>query len=153
MALFKENKINSEKSTNQSTFIAKEIEVTGDFKGKGSMQIEGIVNGNVSVSSVIIGETGQVNGNIEANNVIVNGRLEGSVKCNALEVMQKGFISHKIVTQNIQVSGSIEGDISVSGLLEILSTGSVTGEIAVNKIATQEGGKIIGSMKIYVKED
>jgi len=153
MALFKENKINSEKSTNQSTFIAKEIEVTGDFKGKGSMQIEGTVNGNISVNSVIIGESGQVNGNIESNNVIVNGKLNGSIKCNALDVMKKGVISNKIVTKNLQVSGSVEGDISVSELLEVLPTGSVIGEIAVNKIATQEGGKIIGSMKIYVKED
>ena len=153
MAIFKEYTMNSETSSNRSTFIAKTIEVTGDFKGKGSMNIEGTVHGNISVPSIIIGESGRVNGNIESSNVIVAGKLVGSIKCNALEVKTKGFISKKIETKNIQVSGNIEGDISVSELLEILPTGSVRVEIAVNRIATQEGGKIVGSMKVYTKKD
>ena len=158
MALFKETNNSSEQANQQSTFssstfIAKDIEITGDFKGKGSLQVEGTVDGDINVNSVVIGEKGRVNGNIEAKNVIINGKLNGSVKCNTLEVMKNGSISNKIVVKNLQVTGSIEGEIIVSELLEVFSTGSVTGEIAVNQIKTHEGGKIIGSMKIYKKED
>jgi cytoskeletal protein CcmA (bactofilin family) len=157
MALFKETnnslaQANQQSTFSSSTFIAKDIEVTGNFKGKGSLQVEGTVNGDINVNSVVIGESGILNGNVEAKNIIVNGKLNGSVKCNSLEVMKHGSISNKTLVKSLQVAGSIEGEIIVSELLEIFSTGSVVGEIAVNQIITHEGGKIIGSMKIY-KED
>jgi len=149
MALFKENKSTS----SSSTFIAQDIEVTGDFKGKGSVQVEGTVNGNISVDSVIIGENAEVNGNIEAKNVVINGKLNGTIHCNSLDVMGNGSIFNNIVSKNIQLSGLIKGNVIVSELLDISSTGSINGKITLSRLIIEEGGKVIGSIEQYKEKE
>jgi cytoskeletal protein CcmA (bactofilin family) len=150
MALFSDNKNNSQKTpSNSPTFISKEMEVTGDFKGKGAVQVEGILHGNISVDSVVIGEDGIVNGIITAKNVVINGKLTGSINCDSLEVMHNGSVSNKTVVKNLKITGEVEGEIIVSELLEIESTGYVHGKVTLNRLTIAEGAKLIGSMKQY----
>jgi len=153
MALFSDNKNNSQKtSSNSTTFISKEMEVTGNFKGKGAVQVEGTLHGNISVDSVVIGEYGTVNGIITANNVVVNGKLIGSISCNSLEIMHNGSISKKIVAKNLKITGKIEGEVIVSELLNIESTGYIHGKTTLNRLIIAEGGKLIGSIEQYREE-
>jgi len=154
MALFSDNKNNSQTTpSNSPTFISKEMEVTGNFKGKGAVQVEGILHGNISVDSVVIGEGGAVNGIITAKNVVINGKLIGSINCDSLEVMHNGSVSNKTVVKNLKVTGEVEGDIIVSELLDIESTGYVHGKITLNRLITAEGGKLIGSMQQYKEKN
>lgn len=149
MSLLPDNEKNSNtiNSSKTSTFIAKEMEVTGNFKGKGTMQVEGILHGDIVVDSVIIGENATVNGNINAKNVVVRGQLKGRVECDSLQVMQNGVVSNKTVVKNLKILGKLEGELSVSDLLQITSTGYVHGDIILNKLTIEEGGKLTGSMK------
>ncbi len=184
--MFKGNKKSSESTVegSKSTFIAKEIEVTGNFKGKGSLQVEGTLHGDIAVTSVVIGENGTINGTITATNVIINGKLNGSIFCDTLEIMPNGNISNEVKvkqlvisgkvdgsikakeeitiestgtvtatimkSKNILVNGTFKGNVIASELLEIGTTGSVEGDITVKNIKTHEGGKLLGSMQIYV---
>jgi cytoskeletal protein CcmA (bactofilin family) len=150
MALFSDNKNNTQKTpSNSPTFISKEMEVTGNFQGKGAVQVEGILHGNISVDSVVIGEVGAVHGNITAKNVIINGKLIGSIHCDSLEVMHNGSVSNNTLVKNLKITGEIEGEIIVSELLEIESTGYIHGNITLNRLIIAEGGKIIGAMQQY----
>jgi len=150
MALFSDNTNNSQKNpSNSRTFISKEMEVTGNFKGKGAIQVEGTLHGNISVDSVVIGEYGTVNGTIIAKSVIINGKLLGSINCNSLEIMHNGSVSNKIVTKNLKITGEVEGEVIVSELLDIESTGYVHGKITLNRLIIAEGGKLIGSIQQY----
>jgi len=154
MALFDNQQDHPQKTpikttTKAPTFISKEMEVTGNFNGQGAVQVEGILNGNITVNSVVIGENGIVNGNIKAKNVIINGKLKGSIKCESLEVMQGGLASDQIEVKNLKVTGEVRGDITVSELLDIESTGQVQGEITTTNLKIDEGGCIIGSMQPY----
>jgi len=169
-----------------NTFIAKEIEIQGNFKGSGAIQVEGILHGDISVTSVVIGEHGTINGTIRATNVIVNGKLNGAIFCDNLEVMPNGQIFNTVNVKKLIIAGRIDGTIDAteeiiivptgkvnattmkskkimasgnckgaviaSELLEIGSTGSVEGEITVKNIKTHEGGKLLGSMHIYMEE-
>ena len=170
-------------STQQNTFIAPTIEISGNIKGEGAVQVEGILHGDLTVSSVVIGENGRVNGIINAKNVIINGELNGSLFADNLEVMKNGKVSNEVKvktlhisgevngsiesseritvdtigsvnatsmrSKNIEVNGAFNGKIIASELLEIGRKGSVEGEITVKNIKTHEGGKLLGSMKIY----
>jgi len=148
MALFSDNKNDSKKTSSSSrTFISKKMEVTGNFKGKGAVQVEGILHGNISVDSVVIGEQGVVNGIIEAKNVIINGKLKGSIECDSLEVMRNGTINNKVTSKNLKVSGEIAGKINVIELLDIRASGSINGDISMGRIKIEDGARIIGSIK------
>jgi len=148
MALFSDNK----NSSNSRTFISKEMEVTGNFKGKGAIQIEGTLHGDISVDSVIIGEYGTVNGTIIAKSVIINGKLLGSINCNSLEIMHNGSVSDKTVAKNLKIIGKIEGEVIVSELLDIASTGYVHAKVTLKRLIIEEGGRVIGSIEEYIEE-
>jgi len=185
--LFKGKRESQDSIKRKNTFIAKEIEIQGDINGKGDLLVEGILEGDISVSSVIIGEHGTVNGTIKANNVIVNGKLNGSIFCDTLEIMPNGYVSEtikvkklliagsvngiikatevikiekkgvvnssKLESKTILINGTLKGNVTASELLEIGSTGSIEGEITVKNIKTHEGGKLLGSMHIYLPEE
>jgi len=119
----KEKIPNSTKRKN--TFIAKEIEIQGNFNGIGDVQVEGILHGDITVTSVIIGEHGTINGTIIATNVIVNGKLNGSIFCDTLDVMPNGQISNNIHVKKLLISGSVEGLVEATEEIKIENTGKV----------------------------
>jgi len=139
--VFKENK-NTSKATTEglnNTYIAEEIEVTGNFKGEGAMQVEGRVNGDISVTSVVVGEKGVINGTINATNVIVNGDLNGSIFCDVLEIMKNGNVSNDIKVKKLLISGQAEGSIESKKEITIDNNGMVNATTMKSKVITVNG--------------
>jgi len=123
--MFKGKQKSSAPKRKEITFIAKEIEIQGDFKGSGAIQIEGIVEGDISVPSVVVGEHGTINGTIRATNVIVNGTLNGKIFCDNLEVMPNGEIFNTVNVNKLIIAGRIHGKIDAKEEIVIVPTGEV----------------------------
>jgi len=63
--------------------ISKGTEIHGDIISQGDMRIEGTVNGALSCKSrVVIGDSGEVKGNIVANDAVISGKVIGNVMVN-----------------------------------------------------------------------
>jgi cytoskeletal protein CcmA (bactofilin family) len=148
--MFKGNQkqVESAQKGTKSTFIAKEIEVTGNFNGEGSVQVEGTLHGDITVTSVVIGENGIINGTITATNVIVNGKLNGSIFCDTLEVMPNGNVSNDVKVKKLLISGSVKGSIEAKEEITLDSTGNVNASIMKSKTILINGmfkGKVTAS--------
>jgi len=141
--MFKGNKqepvIGSPTQDAKNTYIAAEIEVDGNFKGNGSIQVEGTINGNLTMPSVVIGENGTVNGIVNAKNAIVNGNLNGSIFCETLEIMPNGQIQDEIKVQQLLVSGKVNGSIESKEEITIDQTGRVTATTMLSKTIVVKG--------------
>jgi cytoskeletal protein CcmA (bactofilin family) len=60
--------------------ISKGTEITGDIKSHGDMRIEGQVKGSLDCKSrIVIGDSGDVKGNIVANDAVISGNVIGNV--------------------------------------------------------------------------
>lgn len=71
---------NEKKQVQISTLIGKNSELDGDFSMKGSARIDGKVNGSVTVTgALIVGTTGNINGDVSAESVMVGGEITGSI--------------------------------------------------------------------------
>lgn len=71
-------------SDSGTTLIAAGTAVEGDICFRGTLVIEGDVNGNIRAeegcqAQVRVAESGQVNGEVCAPRVLINGHIEGSV--------------------------------------------------------------------------
>lgn len=87
-----------------TTLIGKEAECNGDFSAKGSARIDGCVNGNVTVTgTLIVGVTGNVNGDIAAQAAIIGGEVIGNVKA----------VERTELTHTARLIGDITTDIIV----------------------------------------
>lgn len=111
----------------KNTYIASGIEIDGNFKGQGSIRVEGTVNGDLDITSVVIGEKGIVNGSINATNAIVNGKLNGSIFCDSLEIMENGYISNEIKVKQLLISGEAQGEIEAKEKISLNTTSLVQG--------------------------
>ncbi len=103
MALIGGNK--EGKATNvEINIIANGTVIEGKISTQGSMRIDGRVIGNVHVNgNLTIGTTGEVNGDIEAKNAIIGGKVNGTI-----------VVAEKLVFESKAV---IKGDIKASKLV------------------------------------
>lgn len=71
-------------NANYDTLISGKTEIVGDVKFSGGLHIDGLVKGNLiaeanSGALVRISEKGRVEGQINAPNIIINGKVNGDV--------------------------------------------------------------------------
>ena len=86
-----------------SGFIDKDTEITGDIKFKDSFRIDGKFKGKIlSGGSLIVGETGEVEADIEAESISINGRIKGSLTAkDRIEIFSQGRVIGKIVAPKL----------------------------------------------------
>lgn len=66
--------------TRIGTLLGKDTQINGDFTSEGSVRIDGKIEGNVSVTGMlIIGAAGSVSGDICATSVMVGGEVLGNL--------------------------------------------------------------------------
>ena len=77
-----------------SGFIDRDTEIVGDIKFKENFRIDGVFKGKIlSGNGLIIGETGEVEADIDVINIAVNGRVKGTIKAKErIEIFSKGRV-------------------------------------------------------------
>ncbi len=86
-----------------SGFLDKDTEIHGDIKFKENFRIDGVFKGKIlSGNGLIVGESGDVEAEIEVNSISVNGRVKGSIKAKEkIEVFSRGRVSGTIITPKL----------------------------------------------------
>ena len=66
------------KSLNHSgrSHIGETLQLEGDLRSSGSIDVAGLINGNVFVQEMTVTETGSVRGSLEATGIEINGHVE-----------------------------------------------------------------------------
>jgi cytoskeletal protein CcmA (bactofilin family) len=94
------------------SFVGAHSHFKGDIKSKGTLRIDGMVDGNLEADWVILGEKASLKGNVAARGVIVGGKIEGNVTAKEiLEIKSKGRVTGDISAPKLTVSegGIFEG--------------------------------------------
>lgn len=101
-----------------SSRLGSSVQVKGEITGSEDLQIDGIVEGPVSLQGheLIIGATAQVNSEIHAGEVVVYGRVVGNVNSR--------------------------------GRVEITKDGSIIGDISCARISIEDGAHFKGRIEI-----
>lgn len=91
------------------SFIGTNSAFKGNVDSKGTLRVDGVVEGNISADWVIIGEKAHVRGDITARGIIIGGKIDGNVKAKEIvEVKNKGHITGEIMSKKlIVVEGAI----------------------------------------------
>jgi cytoskeletal protein CcmA (bactofilin family) len=81
-----------------ATLIAEGVEINGDIRVSGGIQIDGKINGSVISDDkdaiIRVSHTGSIRGEIRAPNIILNGNVEGNVYCGThLELSERAVVS------------------------------------------------------------
>jgi len=75
------------------TIIGAESDFQGTLHSKGSVRIDGKIEGGVSAEGVILGDRGEVQGDISARAVVVGGKVTGNIHATeSLELLAKSQV-------------------------------------------------------------
>ena len=92
--MFKTLRAVETKALNHSgrSYVGETLQLEGDLRTSGSLDIAGLINGNVYVSEVTVTETGSVRGSVEASKIEINGHVEGKIIADAIVIGRNAVI-------------------------------------------------------------
>jgi cytoskeletal protein CcmA (bactofilin family) len=105
---------------------------------------------DVTKVDTVIGKETVINGTMEAKGILrVDGKLQGELTTSGdVIVAEGGLMEAGIKARNISIAGTVNGNIDASGLLEILPTGKLFGDIKVAKLAIGDGAVFRGACEM-----
>jgi cytoskeletal protein CcmA (bactofilin family) len=105
--------------------IASGMKVTGDVETNGVVKVEGTVEGSIrGARQLLLGRTGAVHGDIQAQEVVIAGRIVGTVTATErVEVQSTSNIEGDIHTRTIVVleGGVINGSVRMGDMIGVTS--------------------------------
>ncbi len=108
-----------QRNDNVKSFIAEGVEIRGQIQSKGSLRVDGGIDGGIDVQGdLIIGATGILKGEVKAVNIILAGKLDGNlVASGKLEITSTGKIMGDVQCSvfTIEEGGILDGNSKMSG--------------------------------------
>ena len=100
--MFKTLRSVEDKKLNHSgrSYFGETMQLEGDLRSSGSIDIAGLINGNVFVSEIAITETGSISGTIDTGNIEINGHVEGKITADTVIVGKNAVIKGDIFFKN-----------------------------------------------------
>jgi cytoskeletal protein CcmA (bactofilin family) len=77
----------------------------------------------------------------------VFGYLEGDVAAKTVLVHPNGRLFGKLKSDNAEIHGTLQGDVVVKHLIDIRSSGNVSGNIQYGKLALEVGGNLTAEVR------
>ena len=133
--MFKTLRATENKNLNHSgrSHVGETLQLEGDLRSSGSVDVAGLINGNVFVSDMIITETGSIRGSLEATTVEVNGHIEGKITADSVIVGKNAVIKGDIFFRNTLKT---EEGADINGYIKRINNGKSDTEedIAIEEI-------------------
>ncbi len=135
--------LGSKKSRAGTTLISRDTVIVGDIHFSGSLEIEGLVQGNIiarpeSDAVVCVVDKGRVEGEIRAPGVIINGSVAGNVySTQLLELAPKGRVQGSVFYTTVEMAAGSEVNGSLTHIDE--TTPSAEAERASEPVAGEVG--------------
>jgi cytoskeletal protein CcmA (bactofilin family) len=92
-------------ATKLETVIGADSTVNGEMTVRGTVRIDGCLEGDIRADWVIVGETGRIRGNVRARTTVVGGRVDGNIESTEIvELKDKAQVIGEICTGNLAIS-------------------------------------------------
>ena len=133
--MFKSLRAPEIKNLNHSgrSLVGETLQVQGDLRSSGGVDVAGLVNGNVFVSEMTVSDTGSIRGTIEAANIEINGHIEGKITADSVILGKNAIIKGDIFFR--QTLKTEEGA-DIDGYIKRINNGKANTEedIAIEEI-------------------
>jgi len=92
-------------SAKLETIVGNDTRIAGKVSVKGTVRVDGIVEGDVQADWVVVGETGKILGNIRTRGMVVGGSVEGNIEATeTVELREKSTMVGEIDTPKLGIS-------------------------------------------------
>ena len=119
------------------SLVGETLQLVGDLRSSGNVDIAGLVNGSVFVSETRITETGSIRGSLEAEVVEINGHVEGKISADTVIIGSTAVIKGDIFFKNTLKT---EEGADIDGYIKRVNNGKSNSEedIAIEEIVERK---------------
>jgi cytoskeletal protein CcmA (bactofilin family) len=119
--MFRKLKASKTETLNHSgrSYVGESLQLEGDLRTAGNIDVAGLINGNVFVSEITISETGSIIGALEATTAEINGHIKGKITADAIVIGKSAIIKGDIFfrkTLKTEEGADIDGYIKRVGI-------------------------------------
>jgi cytoskeletal protein CcmA (bactofilin family) len=95
------------------SIISADLQITGNLRSNGDIQIDGRIDGDVDTKSLTIGEGAEINGTIMCERVRVCGKVSGEIKAASVVLARSARVSGDIAHKNLEIEAgaTLEGGV------------------------------------------
>ena len=113
--------------------VGETLQLEGDLRSSGSVDVAGLINGNVFVSEISVTDTGSIRGSIEAVSVEINGHIEGKITADSVIIGKSAVIKGDVFFKD---KLKTEEGADIDGYIKRVSNGKSNNEedIAIEEI-------------------
>ena len=137
--MFKTLRSSETKIVNHSgkSHIGETLQLEGDLRSSGSIDVAGLINGHVFVSELIITETGSIRGSLESTSVEIYGHVEGKITAETVVIGKSAVIKGDIYFKNTLKT---EEGADIDGYIKRINNGKSNSEedIAIEEIVDRD---------------
>jgi cytoskeletal protein CcmA (bactofilin family) len=90
------------------SFIGADASITGDLTAAGELHIDGKVSGDVRCAALVLGPSGEVRGNIKAEEARLAGLVDGGVEAGSLALDSSARITGDVLYDRLSIDAGAE---------------------------------------------
>ena len=93
------------------SIISLDMRVSGDLRTEGDVQVDGIVDGDIQSTSLTVGKTAEINGEVVADVIRVWGRINGRIRAKDVTLMETAQVNGDVLHDSLEVArgAAVEG--------------------------------------------
>ena len=101
--------LNQDTGNRQTSIIAQGCKCDGKFEVRGSLRVEGELNGDIHTSeSMVIGKSGIVHSTANLKNALISGKFYGIIIAeDKIELKSGSFVEGDIITKRLVISEDV----------------------------------------------
>ena len=152
--MFKTLRSTETKTLNHSgrSYVGETLQLEGDLRSSGSVDVAGLINGNVFVSEISITDTGSIRGSIEAASVEINGHIEGKITADSVIIGKSAVIKGDVFFKD---KLKTEEGADIDGYIKRVSNGRSNNEedIAIEEIIEKKDQRKVKPIAVVTHKE
>jgi len=92
-------------ASGSTSLLSKNVNIVGEIQGNEDLHVEGRFKGSIKITgNIFVGQTGIVEADVEADNIIIQGKIKGNVLARRqLEIQSLGELIGDCSAQSIDI--------------------------------------------------
>jgi len=90
-------------SVSQPTIISSDAVIVGSLSTEGDVEIASQIDGDIRCVGLLVGDSGQVNGNIFADSVAIRGRVKGIIRARKVVLHSASYVGGDVLSESFAV--------------------------------------------------
>lgn len=85
------------------SIVGSDVHIEGNVKTIGELQLDGSITGDLTCGSLVMGESGRVNGTITAESVTVRGSVKGEIRAESVRLEKSAVVEGDVYHESLSV--------------------------------------------------